>query len=627
MTKQDFYNLNPNTLSCPSFITSFDAEISKKVYGRNPIIKDERRNTNPWKVSFQRMFDLSNDSHLFKKTREANTVPLYESKMINIYNHRYADAGDPTSGMKIRGKSEKLDDSALSDPYRLPDSRYFIDSHEVSNRIVNNRTWLFCFRDTTGVVSNKRTALSSVVPYSAVANSAPVLNIDYESVPKVVAFIGNFSSIIFDFFARQKVGGLHMNFFIVEQLPVIAPDKIQGNHLLFIIPRVLELTYTSWDIKPFADDVWKEANSTLREAIENQCKENQSVTGGHEWSPPAWSEDHGTSPEMIEGCPKPPFKWDENRRDILKAELDSIYAKLYGLTTEELRYILDPQDVYGPDFPGETFRVLKEKEIRLYGEYRTRRLVLEAWGRLNGQKETKVEVPEPQPSTQESLFSNNFEPMLEFGLNTGIYSVQDVSGITGITVDKIKRWFKELAKANYEGLNGDGNTESTKLKISFHGLIELVVIGTLRENSFSLAKILKARTDLRSKTGKMYPFATNNVRDDLKVTGNSIIFQLPDGSIITLDGKGQYLLDVIKEFFKDIEFNTSGVAQKLLPKKGKGKIAIDPKVGDGKPSVKDKGVWAETIASIYTGPESIQLIKEQYDLEEDEILAAIEYCQ
>ena len=68
---------------------------------------------------------------------------------------------------------------------------------------------------------------------------------------------------------------------------------------------------------------------------------------------------------------------------MLKAELDAIYAKLYGITTEELRYILDPQDVYGSDFPGETFRVLKDKEIRNFGEFRTKRLVLEAWERLN----------------------------------------------------------------------------------------------------------------------------------------------------------------------------------------------------------------------------------------------------
>lgn len=50
-----------------------------------------------------------------------------------------------------------------------------------------------------------------------------------------------------------------------------------------------------------------------------------------------------------------------------------------GLTRDELRYILDPKDVYGDDFPSETFRVLKEKEIKQYGEYRTRRLVLEKW--------------------------------------------------------------------------------------------------------------------------------------------------------------------------------------------------------------------------------------------------------
>jgi hypothetical protein len=79
-----------------------------------------------------------------------------------------------------------------------------------------------------------------------------------------------------------------------------------------------------------------------------------------------------------------PFIWNEERRAIIRAELDAYIAKLYGLTRDELRYILDPADVYGPEFPGETFRVLKEKEIRLYGEYRTGRLVLEAWDKDEG---------------------------------------------------------------------------------------------------------------------------------------------------------------------------------------------------------------------------------------------------
>ena len=87
-----------------------------------------------------------------------------------------------------------------------------------------------------------------------------------------------------------------------------------------------------------------------------------------------WAEDLGYN--------GPPFGWDEARRAHLRADLDAAYAHLYGLTRDELRYILDPADIYGPDFPSETFRVLKEKEIRQHGEYRTARLVLAAWDRL-----------------------------------------------------------------------------------------------------------------------------------------------------------------------------------------------------------------------------------------------------
>ena len=90
---------------------------------------------------------------------------------------------------------------------------------------------------------------------------------------------------------------------------------------------------------------------------------------------PAW--DPRTGPERGQ-----PWRWNSERRALLRAELDAIYARLYGLTRDELRYILDPADVMGADYPSETFRVLKDKEMRLHGEYRTRRLGLEAWDRF-----------------------------------------------------------------------------------------------------------------------------------------------------------------------------------------------------------------------------------------------------
>jgi len=225
---------------------------------------------------------------------------------------------------------------------------------------------------------------------------------------------------------------------------------------------------------------------------------------------------------------------------------------------------------------------------------------------------------------QQSLFSDKFDAMVEFDLDTGIYTTLDAAEITGLSIEKVRRWFKELSAASYVGLDGDAKLGIDRLKISFHGLIELVVIGTLRDYRFSLQKIMKAREDLKSKTGALYPFATENIKK-IDAAGSSIIFVSPSGPI-TLDGTGQYNLEIIKEFFRHIEFNTEGLARKLFPSKGKGKIVVDPKVAEGKPVIEGKSVWAEVIAKMYTGPDSIQLLKDQYDLKEDEILAAVEYC-
>jgi len=118
---------------------------------------------------------------------------------------------------------------------------------------------------------------------------------------------------------------------------VLRPNQYSETDLDYIVLRVLELTYTSHDLKPFAEDL---------------------------------------------GYTGEPFPFEPERRHQLKCELDAFYAKLYGLTHDELRYILDPADVMGEDYPSETFRVLKNKEINEFGEYRTQRLVLEAWDKL-----------------------------------------------------------------------------------------------------------------------------------------------------------------------------------------------------------------------------------------------------
>ncbi len=73
-----------------------------------------------------------------------------------------------------------------------------------------------------------------------------------------------------------------------------------------------------------------------------------------------------------------------SRRAEIEFKLVAFCAHVYGLNRDELRYTLDPADVMGPDYPSETFCLLMTNEIGQFGEYRTQRLVLEAWDRLFG---------------------------------------------------------------------------------------------------------------------------------------------------------------------------------------------------------------------------------------------------
>ena len=248
-----------------------------------------------------------------------------------------------------------------------------------------SKKWLIGFRRIARA-TDERTFSSSIFPQSAVGDNL-FLFFTSNRILKEVLFVCSLSSIVFDFICRQKLAGINMNFFYVQQFPVLPPSAYTPKHLAYILPRVLELVYTAYDMQPFAEETWEESSPALRHLLEKQWEANQKFIERSRNE----LEDVGVSTPLNDRLA--PFKWDEERRAVLKAELDALYADMYGLSTEELRYILDPQDVYGADFPGETFRVLKDKDIRKYGEYRTKRLVLAAWERLQSAKaQEKAEI-------------------------------------------------------------------------------------------------------------------------------------------------------------------------------------------------------------------------------------------
>jgi hypothetical protein len=378
LNSDDFLRLNPNTRTCPVFRTRVDAELTAKIYNAVPIFINQLNEENPWDVWIrQGLYHMTNDNRKGIIVSASNNtinkpVRLFEGKMIWQYDHKFATY--------INGDYYELEEK---DVFSQIQSEYIVEENENISRLNHNnwnKKWLFCYRNITNS-TNERTLIAAITPLMAPVYSFRVLFFKHPDPIRALLLISCFNSIPFDWITRQKVGGTNLSDHYIKQLTVISPTEL-SKHQLNVAPKVLELTYTSWDIKAFADDIWRESDEALRSALVRQWEENREMTGGHEWVLPEWADAY---PEICweregGGCPLPPFRWDEERRARLRARLDAHYARLYGLSYDELRYILDPQDVYGPDFPGETFRVLKDKEMRMYGEYRTRRLVLEAWG-------------------------------------------------------------------------------------------------------------------------------------------------------------------------------------------------------------------------------------------------------
>jgi len=445
LSSDDFSLLNPNTRTCPVFRTRQDAELTKAIYKRVPVLVNEQTGENPWNVRFLAMFHMANDSHLFRTREELKRegyqlignrfihgkevyLPLYEAKMIWHYDHRFGTY----EGVYSRSNTQlpTPDEHQHSNPNFLIQPWYWVPAEEVKTRLSDWKyNWLLCFRGITNA-TNERTSIFSLTPREGIGNTLSlVIFSNTLNTTFITCFIANFNCFVFDYLVRQKIGGTYLGYFILNQLPVLSPQVYTPEDLRFIVPRVLELVYTSWDIKPFADDVWGSATPELKEAIFQQWKENQQSTGGNSFDLPEWASAYPeitpANPKILRSasianysspCPLPPFKWNEERRALLRAELDAYYARLYGFTRKQLRYILDPADLTEKEladildpweevddpleptgyiersskstFPGETFRVLKEKEIRQFGEYRTRKLILEAWENLNSKTKT-----------------------------------------------------------------------------------------------------------------------------------------------------------------------------------------------------------------------------------------------
>ena len=329
--------LSPNNFNSPLFRSVEDQKIVTQAYQRIPILKshNEKIPDSEWDVSIKRLFNMGTVpvSRIAVEEPAADHLPMIEGKMIHQYNPLF---GSYRGGKMPERSRIKVGQSTADSP--LP--RYWFPTGELMSRLADygwENSWLLGWRDICRA-TDERTMIATVYPLLPSDLTIRTL-VGARPGSNLFLLLANFNSIVFDYLLRNKIGGTHLSDYILEQIPVIKEQSYDSNLVSEIRVRVLSLN------------------------------QGFSCLSG-------WNEQLLDDLESDSGNPRHP--------EEIRAELDAFYAHLYGLSRDELRYILDPADVMGPDYPSETFRVLKTNEIRQFGEYRTQRLVLEAWDRLFG---------------------------------------------------------------------------------------------------------------------------------------------------------------------------------------------------------------------------------------------------
>ena len=375
LSAEDIALLNPNTRTCPIFRSRRDAELTKAIYRRVPVLireaGDGRPEENPWGIRFGTMFHMSNDSHLFRTREQLDAdgwrldgnvfrkdedeyLPLYEGRLGHQFSHRFA--AQPAGDLRELGIGE------LQDPSFLVEPQYWASSAAVAERLCRHdalcSSGLLGFRRVARN-TDERTCISSVLPWGA-ASYGWILSLGPD--PQSLCLLCSvYNSYPFDYLLRNTLSQPSIPQSSAKQIPVVPPRRFSDHAAWaeaviaanWLVPRVLELTYTAWDLEPFARD----------------C-----------------------------GWDGPPFRWDEGRRFLLRCELDTAFFHLYlpsdengewrqAATADGCPYDETPEQLaeLKGHFPTprdavahimDTFPIVRRKDEQEHGSYRTKDTIL-----------------------------------------------------------------------------------------------------------------------------------------------------------------------------------------------------------------------------------------------------------
>jgi hypothetical protein len=323
---------SPEALAVMEFAAQSEIDVCRKMYSPYPKFGEKIAGV-PNRV-YMREVDMGNDRDLF--TEEGDGLPVFEGRMVDLYDYR---AKGYSSG---RGRAAVWPDLPFGDPRKAILPQWRIPEDRIPDKLIGRiNLYRIGFCDVASP-TNERSLITALIPPNTICgDKVPTVVFERGGPADMLLWLSVANSLTMDFIVRKKVA-LKMSYTIMDSLP-FPRDRRRTPGAEAIIARAFALSA----VGPEMEDFRRSASNSPGVPQGVSPAENQEI------------------------------------RAHLMAEIDALVAhEVFGLTRDELRYVLDPDNLLGEGSGVETFKALRNREKRQLGEYRTQRLVLEAWDRF-----------------------------------------------------------------------------------------------------------------------------------------------------------------------------------------------------------------------------------------------------
>ncbi|MCP9782234.1 N-6 DNA methylase [Cyanobium sp. WKJ7-Wakatipu] len=328
-----------SAFTIPEVMSEYEVEIIQAIHSAYTSFQSSYQHFSASRRPYSQELNTGSNKLSLNDTKAG--LPVIEGRMITNYDYRTKiyNSGKGRSSVWIEAEFSSAE-KALSPQWYITPEHLNQDSID---RIARFRIGFCDVANST----NQRSLTAALIPPGCICgHKVPTISIPEQGPASMMLTLGICNSLITDFLVKKKVS-LTLSFTIMDSLPIPIkhPSSPAEQHLTV---KAASLMLVGEEMAPFATSFASEIES--------------------------WPCSEEFRPEE-----------DVNKRLKLAAEIDAIYAfNILRLSRAQLGFILKPKDITEECSGYEPFGALERAEIRRFGEYRTQRLVLEAWDRLFG---------------------------------------------------------------------------------------------------------------------------------------------------------------------------------------------------------------------------------------------------